>query len=136
MLPVQEVELIEEFTITTQPVKTYILNLAEYRIEPGRVDGVDALKQAIYKILMTERYRYPIYSWNYGIELEELIGKPMSYVRPELERRIREALLVDDRIKAVDTFSFSEVEKNSLEVTFIVHSIYGDIEVEKEVNAA
>ncbi|MBQ2994180.1 MAG: DUF2634 domain-containing protein [Peptococcaceae bacterium] len=136
MLPVQEVELIEDFTITTQPGKTYILNLAEYRIEPGRVDGVDALKQAIYKMLMTERYRYPIYSWNYGIELEELIGKPMSYVRPELERRIREALLVDDRIKEVDTFTFSEADKNSLEVTFIVHSIYGDIEVVKEVNAA
>lgn len=134
MLPVQEIDLIEDFTIKTQPGETYILNLAEYRIEPGRVDGIDALKQTIYKILMTERYRYPIYSWNYGIELEELIGKPMSYVRPELERRIREALLVDDRIKAIDTFSFLEVEKNSLEVTFVVHSIFGDVEVKKEVN--
>ena len=127
MLPAQEIELIEDFTITTQPGLTWRLDLEQKRMSPGMVDGIEAVEQAIYKILLTERYQYPIYSWDYGIELLDLYGKPLSYVRPELERRIREALLQDDRITAVDSFYFESVaDKNSLQVTFTAHTIYGD----------
>ena len=56
------------------------------------------MKQAIYKILNTERYQYVMYSWNYGIETLDLYGEPVSWGCPELESRIREALMTDDRI--------------------------------------
>ena len=64
----------------------------------GECDGLEAVKQAIYNILNTERYRYIIFSWNYGVELQDLIGKPMDYAMVEVERRITEALTQDDSI--------------------------------------
>lgn len=98
----------------------------------GYTDGLEALKQAIYKVLNTERYEYPIYSFNYGIELENLIGKDPIYVQIELKRRIRECLLKDDRITEVDNFQF-EVNGDEIKCTFDVHSIYGDLTASKEV---
>jgi len=99
----------------------------------GYTDGLEALKQAIYKVLSTERYEYPIYSFNYGIELESLIGKDPVYVQVELKRRIRECLLNDDRITEVDNFQF-EVYGDEIKCTFDVHSIYGDLTVSQVVN--
>ncbi|ABN53693.1 MAG TPA: DUF2634 domain-containing protein [Hungateiclostridium thermocellum] len=98
----------------------------------GYVDGLEALKQAIYKVLNTERYEYPIYSFNYGIELESLIGKDPIYVQIELKRRIRECLLRDDRITDVDNFKF-EVNGDEIKCTFDVHSIFGNFTASREV---
>ena len=74
-----------------QPSKTYKMNLYTGERVQGYTDGLEAIKQAVYKILNTERYSYIIYSWNYGIELKDLFGQAMSYVCPELERRVTEA---------------------------------------------
>jgi hypothetical protein len=98
----------------------------------GYTDGLDALKQAIYKVLNTERYEYPIYSFNYGIELESLLGKDPIYVQIELKRRIRECLLRDDRITEADNFRF-EMAGDTIKCTFDVHSIFGNLMVSREV---
>ena len=92
------------------------------------------MKQAIYKILNTERYDYIIYSWNYGIQLSDLYGEPVTYVCPELERRIIDALSVDDRILSCEGFDFDVSQKDIVVVTFKANTIYGDIDVEKVVN--
>ena len=99
----------------------------------GYVDGIEAMEQAVYKILSTERYRYLIYSWNYGIELEDLFGQPVSYACPELERRIREALIWDGRIEEVGDFKFDTSVKGIVHVYFTAHTILGDIKADKEV---
>ena len=98
----------------------------------GYTDGLEALKQAIYKVLNTERYEYPIYSFNYGIELENLLGKDQVYVQIELKRRIRECLLRDDRITEVNNFKF-EFNGNQLKCTFDVHNIFGNLTISREV---
>ena len=116
---------------TMNTSKTY--KLTETNIQ-GFVDGLDALKQAIYKVLNTEKYEYPIYSFSYGIELESLIGKDAAYVKVELKRRIQECLLQDDRIESVDNFDFV-VNGDQILCTFDVTSIYGEITITKEVNA-
>ncbi|MDF3001378.1 MAG: Phage-like element protein XkdS [Bacillota bacterium] len=110
--------------------RTYKLN--ETNIQ-GYVDGWEALKQAVNKVLNTEKYEYPIYSFSYGIELDSLIGKDVSYVKVELKRRIQECLLRDDRIESVDNFNFS-VTGDQILCTFDVISIYGEITITKEVN--
>ena len=46
----------------------------------GFIDEEDSIKQAAYLILNTERYVFPIYSWDYGVELVDLIGQPIPYV--------------------------------------------------------
>ncbi|WP_010292194.1 DUF2634 domain-containing protein [Clostridium senegalense] len=100
-----------------------------YKIKDERIvgfcDGIEALKQAIELILNTERYEYTIYSWNYGSELKEIIGQDKLIIESEFKRRIKEALLEDDRIKNVDNFEFN-YEKDSALIKFTVFSIYGE----------
>ena len=132
MIPNNNDNLQQDFEIERQPSKTYYLDIATNRIT-GYCDNLEAMKQAIYKILNTERFEYLIYSWNYGIELKNLIGERTSYVIPELERVIEEALLQDDRISEVKDFNF-EKDKTNIIVTFTVVTIEGDVDVEKVVS--
>jgi hypothetical protein len=115
---------------TPQTSRTY--KITGNRIH-GYTDGLDALKQAIYKVLNTERYEYPIYSFNYGIDLESLVGKDRTYVQIELKRRISECLLQDERITGVDNFRF-EGSGDVLKCTFDVHSIFGNLAISREVS--
>lgn len=121
-----------KYEISIYPSKTYFMNLEKYRIV-GTVDGIESIPQAIFKILYTERSTYLAYSDNYGIELMDLYGMPTTYVLPELERRIKEALEWDSRIESVDNFEF-ELKGSSVTATFTVHTIFGDIEAERTVN--
>lgn len=132
MIPSTDTILSKNLEFTVKPTKQYKLDIDNNRIR-GYCDGLEALKLTIYHILLTERYRYLIYSWNYGIELDDLYGMPTNYVCLELERRIKEALIQDDRINSVDNFIFEIPNKKTIHVTFTAHTIYGDIEAEKEV---
>ena len=133
MTPTQEVELNME-TIEKQRMPSLTWKISEERAEVrGSVDELEAMKQAVWKILQTERYRYEIYDWNYGLELEELYGKNKTYVIPELKKRIEEALLADDRVTAVTDFSFAQ-KKNSVTAEFMVHTIFGEIRAERAVD--
>lgn len=98
----------------------------------GTVNALEAVKQSAYKILNTERYENIIYSWNYGVELKDLFGMPMSYVQPEIKRRFEEALMQDDRIKEVSDFTFN-VKGNELSVSLIVTCDYGKFTAERVV---
>lgn len=133
MIPSTTAFLEQDFEITEQPTHTYKMNL-ESNLIRGYTDGQEAMKQAIYKILNTERYQYVMYSWNYGIKLLDLYGEPVSYVCPELERRITEALTWDDRIQTVDNFEFNISKKGEILVTFTAHTVFGDVVAEKVVN--
>lgn len=121
-----------ELQFIRQPSFTYKLN-AERNKVVGYVDAREAYKQAIYKILNTERYEYVIYSWNYGVELKDLIGMPIYYVIPELERRITEAIEQDDRTVSVGNFNFDTSKRGVVHVTFTATSIFGDEIIETEV---
>lgn len=132
MIP-KNIFLLEDFEIEEQPSKTYKMYL-EQEVINGFTDGLDAMKQTIYMILNTERYQYIIYSWNYGIELADLFGEPVTYVCPELERRIIEALTQDERILLVDAFSFDLSVKGKVHVTFTAHTVFGEVDAEKVVN--
>lgn len=131
MIPSADNFLSDSIEVTREPSLTYKMNIEEETIV-GTCDDLEAMKQAIYKIINTERYQYLIYSWNYGVELAELFGEPVSWCIPEIERRIREALLQDDRIESVTDFEF-ETNKRVVHTTFIVHTIFGEIEIEKDV---
>lgn len=120
-----------DFEIVEMPSHTYKMILPKKDDEvakfKGKTDELEAVQQAVYKILNTERYTYPIYSWNYGIELVDLFGQPIPWVYPELERRITEALVWDDRITSVTEFEFDSV-KNEVHASFTVNTIFGSFE--------
>lgn len=121
-----------DITVKEQPTKTYKMELYKGDYILGFIDNQKAMEQAIYKIIRTERYKYIIYSWNYGIELEDLFGMPVEYCVVELERRILEALLQDNRITAVHSFEFdTESERGTVLIKkFIAETIFGKIQID------
>lgn len=151
MIPNLEI-LTEEITKVNYPSKTYKIvfgaknngltnNLLSLRMSSevestdrisGYVDGLAAVAQAVYLILSTERYKHIIYSWDYGVELVDLIGKPIPYVISELPRRIKDALIQDNRIDDVKDFEFEKKGKR-LHTKFTIVANVGNISTELEV---
>ena len=131
---------INNITTTTElPSKTYKLNTnVNNQIEATRiigfVDNLDAVRQAIYHILMTERYAYLIYDDNYGIELEQYIGRGIEYLKSTIEETLKEALTYDLRILDVIVNEINEISTDIAEIKFQVISIYGDLQMEVNIN--
>ena len=111
---------------------TYQIDFDKKRIV-GLIDGIEAVKQAAYLILKTERFDFPVFSWNYGFEGKKLIGKPFELVLLESERLITEALTEDDRITDVIDFEFTR-EGKKLKADFMIVSIFGNFPGTKEVS--
>lgn len=110
------------------PTRTYKIDHNRHRIV-GFVDEQEAMEQAIFKILQTERYDHlAIYNGYYGSELKEMIGWNPIVVIAHAQPRIVEALLRDERITSVTDFT-TEVKKSKIYVNFTVKTIYGDIKV-------
>lgn len=134
MLPqtLEQESSIIDFEVTEErdlPSKTYYMDLERERVK-GWVTDKNSMKQAIFKILNTERYQYPkIYSDNYGVELWNLYGKSKIYCVPEIERRIREALTWDERIESVTDFTFDTAKNNIIAVSFTANTIFGAVEI-------
>jgi phage baseplate assembly protein W len=128
----EDVVITPEDNIVTeqQPSLTYRIN--NNRIA-GKVDGIDAVRQAVSKILLTERFQYLIYNSDYGVELNSLIGQPQGYVQADIKRRITEALMQDDRIRNVTDFNI-QFDGDIANVAFTVVSVYGSFNEEVIAN--
>ena len=99
----------------------------------GTVNDINAVKQACFCILATEQDIHKIYDKSYGLQTFDLIGKDYSYIASELKRRIREALIQDDRINDVRDFVIERVKKDGIHLSFVVECNYGDISMDKTV---
>lgn len=130
MIPTVNGDLQADFEIVEQPTKTYRLNGNKIS---GYVDGLEAMRQAVFLILNAQRYEHIIYSWNYGVETRQLIGQPKSLVLSELKRLITEALTQDTRITGVSNFEF-KTSKRQVHATFTVSTIYGEVKSEAAIN--
>jgi len=95
----------------------------------GFTKGQDALRQWVVTCLSVERYRYPIYSWNFGLQTEDLYGRDPLYVIAVLEQRIEEALTVDSRIIGISNFA-ARFEKKTVFARFTVNTVFDNIEQE------
>lgn len=129
MIPGQPINF--DFEIIEQTSNTFYLDIEKKRLV-GYADQREAMRQAIYLSLNTERGRYIIVGRNYGVELLELYGKPVTFVLPEIKRRFTEALTHDTRITRLEGFEFA-AERNEVLVTFTAVTIFGDIPIEKVV---
>lgn len=108
-----------------QPDLTYRLGSTTVA---GKIDKLESIKQAVYHILSTERYSSPIYNDNYGVELEQYIGKDIGYIQADIENTLREALTQDDRITnvVVNDVKKSDKQKDACVIEFTVYTIYGN----------
>lgn len=108
--------------------KTYLINFDKEKIQ-NKIDGIEAIKQAVKMILSTERSSYTIYPLDYGVTLEKYIGQPLDYIEGDIDREIKESLLKDSRILDVINFEY-ENDKDVLKITFTVVSIFGEFSQE------
>lgn len=132
MLPTLNELLSSGVAVKVKASKNYKMHITE-EVVNGYCDNLEAMKQVIYKILNTQRYENIIYTWNYGIEINDLFGKSISYVCAVIEKRIADALVVDDRIESVDNFEYEIINKRKVKVSFIVKTIYGEVNEVKEI---
>ena len=95
------------------------------------VEGIEALKIWIYKAIKISRFEYDIYSWDYGCEVNNLLGQSYysrGHIESEVKRYIKEALLINPYIKSINfkTITFSD---DTLNAEFDVDSIYGEVSI-------
>lgn len=125
-------EVLSSYDTTEQPSMTYKLDRENKRIVAVYEDNDEIIRQAVYLVLLTERYDYAMYSWNYGIELSDLFGRERQYVIPMLISRIKEALLQDDRILNVTNFNFN-INRSKYSVSFTVITKYSTVDIKDVV---
>ncbi|NHN31123.1 DUF2634 domain-containing protein [Paenibacillus agricola] len=115
-------------TRVTRPSKTYSFDFNTGELGLSTVDGIDALRQFIAKAIYTARFRFLIYTSQYGCEIDDLIGQDVStaLLQAEIPRVLKEALIYDDRILDVRNFVIRRgtgTEADALYVSFTVDSV-------------
>ena len=103
-----------------------ILENGDFKI----VEGNNAIKVWVYKALLTPRYNYSIYTWDYGSELFDLIGKAYtpSLTKEEAKRLIKEALEINPYILEVEITDIN-FKDSLLSADIKIVTIYGESEV-------
>lgn len=107
-----------------KPTNTFIIDWSARQIS-GMDSGLAAMRQAVEIMLQNERFRWQIYSSNFGRELEDLVGEEYDYIISELPRRVEEALSADKRILSVENFVFSEPGRDRISCQFEVITVFG-----------
>ena len=131
-LPTASIDLSAGVSFVSQPSRTWYINKETNRIQ-GECDGWQSIRQAVEIILNVERFRWQIYSPYSGMQWDGLIGQDPGYVASELQRRITDALLMDDRVRGISDFAYT-VEGNTLRASLTVNTVYGDTQTSVEVN--
>lgn len=134
--------LMEDDEIKTDEVKDdeqIVLREFDIDFETGLltgevVTGVEALKVWAWLALKTARYRYLIYSWQYGSELETLIGSPYSEAttRDKVRTFIESALEPRQEITGISDYTCT-FSGDTVTAAFKLDTIYGEEEMEIDV---
>lgn len=115
-----------DIVVASQPSKTWIIDRNTMQVS-GMDKGLEAVRQAVEIALNVERYRWTIYSANYGSELNDLVGEDEAYIIAEIPRLVEGALSTDSRVVSVDDYVYKKTDTNSMTVSFTVHTVYGDL---------
>jgi len=119
---------------TEKPSLTYRLDLENGRIV-GKVDGLEAVEQAIRKAIITPRFKCLIYNHQYGSEIEEaIIAKDATpeYTVAAAEGFVVDALRPDTRILSVEKFK-TEFAEDGAHFSFTANTIFGSITIEEVI---
>lgn len=115
-----------DIVVASQPSKTWIIDRNTMQVSCMDA-GLEAVRQAVEIALNVERYKWTIYSANYGSELNDLVGEDEAYIIAEIPRLVEGALSTDSRVVSVDDYVYKKTDTNSMTVSFTVHTVYGDL---------
>lgn len=130
-------ELDLEETAEVPLAQEWAWNFAEhdFKTRSGKmylVEGKEAVKIWLWKLFNTARFRYLIFDWDYGQELEGLIGQGYTegYLESEAERYVREAIEynLEDYVTDIGVVDLN-FKKGKLEVSFTAETIYGEVSI-------
>lgn len=119
-----------EATHKIKTPKEYEIDFKTGQLTGRIVEGLEAVKIWIWFTLQIARYRYSIYSWDYGNEFEDLIGQGYTeeYIEAEAQRMTEDCLLVNENIQSISGFSVS-MKNEKFQISFIANTIYGEIQI-------
>ena len=97
---------------------------------PVIVTGKEAVLIWAWKALHTPRFRYEIYTWDYGCEVESLIGRPFTdeLKQAEAARYVRECLLINPYITEISDVSVSFGD-GTLNISCTIETVYGEVQI-------
>ena len=121
-----------DIVIASQPSKTWIIDRNTMQVA-YMDDGLEAVRQAVEIALDVERFRWTIYSANFGSELDELVGQDEALITAEIPRLVEGALSQDDRVVQVEDYVFTRTGPDSMHVSFTVRTVYGDLIEEMQI---
>lgn len=118
--------------------RTYRMDWENGRICSDKIDGEEALQQAIKKALLTPRFKCLAYDNDYGSEIASEILMRNDIDEDDVETMlpdlIREALIGDDRIIDITDIEITAFEGDALSVSFHVESVFGGFDEEVEIS--
>lgn len=128
-------ENLAETAEKTSPPIEFAYDFENRKILRGVVSGAEAIKVWAYFALQIPRYRYRQFSWNYGTEAEELVGKNygVDFEVSELQRYITECLLVHPNIREVADFT-TAFDGTTLTASFTIVTDFGTTTMEVRQN--
>lgn len=120
----------DEQVTTSNTYKEYDFDFDKGILTGKVVEGKEAVKVWIYKTLMTKRYIHDIYSWDYGHDLDELIGQgyDKGFIDSEVERMIKDCLSINEKIESCTGFEIS-FENDKLSVSLTANTVFGEVDV-------
>lgn len=130
---IEQNAVIKEEKIKPIP-KEYEIDFATGQLTGRTVEGKEAIKVWIWLALHTKRYRHYIYTWDYGCELEDLIGQSYTaeYTDAEARRMTEDCILVNRNIQRISDFSV-EMADGIPTVNFTADTIYGKINFSEKI---
>ena len=130
----QEME-IEETELPMAREWAWDFEKLDFKLKDGKmyqVEGKEAVKIWLWKLFMTARYRQVIFDWDYGHELENLIGQgyTQGYLNSEAERYVREAIEYNLKDYVTDVRNVNvSFDEGTLTIEFTAITPYGEVEV-------
>jgi len=133
-LPQSDFDLSRGVVFQDQPSLTWIADPVTHRLR-GRGDNYEAVRQAVEVIVNVERFRWQIYTPNFGTDFDNLLGRDAGYVASELQRRLVDAFLPDNRILGIANFTYT-AHDDVLTASVTVNTVFGDVTTTLEVQLA
>lgn len=126
-------DMIEEEEEEYYP-REYDIDFTSGKLTGKIAEGARAIAVWAYLALKTKRYKYFQYSWDYGCELHELIGRMYSdeYIRSEVNKMLAECLEVNPYVNGIDDLQINRSEEK-INIAFKILTDYGSEEVITDV---
>lgn len=142
MLPQIYNEIIEPEDLLSEDLEEELPLLKEYDFnfetnslvyvngEPKIVEGLAALKVQNKKALLTDKFKFLGYSWNYGCELKTLVGSILSQAALESESRrlAEECLLVNPYNESISEVNVN-INGKKVDINIKVKTLYGEVDI-------